>query len=87
VNFQGEVVYTTLLSMVCVKYSAYVRRIVVDFLHVPPNGYSPRPNDMKQYRSSSIWCGWLLLLLLCFSSTVLLQLLLLRSYITVSESA
>ncbi|GKA19354.1 hypothetical protein Tco_0699269 [Tanacetum coccineum] len=37
VNFQGEVVYTTLLSMVCVKYSAYVRRIVADFLHVLQN--------------------------------------------------
>ncbi|GKD04879.1 hypothetical protein Tco_1179853, partial [Tanacetum coccineum] len=34
VNFQGEVVYSTSLSMVMVKYSAYVRRIVADFLHV-----------------------------------------------------
>ncbi|GJU60994.1 retrovirus-related pol polyprotein from transposon TNT 1-94 [Tanacetum coccineum] len=42
----GEVVYTTLLIMVCVKYSAYVRRIVFDLLHVPPNGYSPRPDVM-----------------------------------------
>nr|GEZ27023.1 hypothetical protein [Tanacetum cinerariifolium] len=40
-----EVGYSTSLSMVCVKYSAYVRRIVADFLHVPPNEYSPRPND------------------------------------------
>ncbi|GJZ19859.1 hypothetical protein Tco_0556449 [Tanacetum coccineum] len=66
-NFQREVVYTwyevvdlcwvsTSLSMVCVKYSAYVRRIVADFLHVPQNGYSSRPNDMKQYRSSITWC-------------------------------
>ncbi|GJY27137.1 putative reverse transcriptase domain-containing protein [Tanacetum coccineum] len=31
-----------------VKYSTYVRRIVVDFLRVPPNEYSPRPNDKKQ---------------------------------------
>ncbi|GJW94976.1 hypothetical protein Tco_0174648 [Tanacetum coccineum] len=66
-NFQGEVVYTwyevldlcwvsTSLSIGCVKYFVYVRRIVADFLHVPPNVYSSRPNDMKQYRSSSIWC-------------------------------
>ncbi|GJY27767.1 hypothetical protein Tco_0403534 [Tanacetum coccineum] len=41
----GEVVYSTSLSMVCVKYSAYVRRVVADFSHVPPNEYSPRPND------------------------------------------
>ncbi|GJS39180.1 hypothetical protein Tco_0564223 [Tanacetum coccineum] len=39
------------------------------------------------YRSSIIWCGWLLLLLLCFSSTVLHLLLFLGSYITVPESA
>ncbi|GJU79578.1 hypothetical protein Tco_1281943 [Tanacetum coccineum] len=67
--------YCILLSMVCVKYSALVRRIVADFLHVPPNRYSSRPNDMKQYRSSSILCSWLLLLLLYFSSNVLLLLL------------
>nr|GEX78986.1 hypothetical protein [Tanacetum cinerariifolium] len=42
---KGEVVYSTSLSMVRVKYSAYARRIVVGFLHVPPNEYSPRPND------------------------------------------
>ncbi|GKA85545.1 hypothetical protein Tco_0807199 [Tanacetum coccineum] len=30
------------------EYSASVRRIVADFLHVPPNGYSSKPNDMKQ---------------------------------------
>ncbi|GKE56094.1 hypothetical protein Tco_1495279, partial [Tanacetum coccineum] len=36
--YVGEVVYSTPLSMVCVKYSAYVRRIVADFSHVPPNG-------------------------------------------------
>ncbi|GJT24011.1 hypothetical protein Tco_0893948 [Tanacetum coccineum] len=53
---------TTLLSMVCVKYSSSVRRFVVDLLHVPPNGYSPRPNVMIQYRSSISWCGWLILL-------------------------
>ncbi|GJY94698.1 hypothetical protein Tco_0511059 [Tanacetum coccineum] len=29
-------------------YSAYVRRIVADFLHAPPNEYSPSPNDKKQ---------------------------------------
>ncbi|GJV35236.1 hypothetical protein Tco_1407713 [Tanacetum coccineum] len=29
-------------------YSAYVRRIVVDFSHAPPNEYSPSPNDKKQ---------------------------------------
>ncbi|GKF29772.1 hypothetical protein Tco_0096114 [Tanacetum coccineum] len=48
----GVLVYTTLLSMVCVTYSAYVRS--VDSLHVFPNRYSPRPNVMKQYRSSSL---------------------------------
>ncbi|GJR68076.1 hypothetical protein Tco_0014141 [Tanacetum coccineum] len=31
------------------KYSAYVRRIVADFSHVPPNEYSPSPNDKKQW--------------------------------------
>ncbi|GKD17769.1 hypothetical protein Tco_1206927 [Tanacetum coccineum] len=50
----GGVLYTTLPSMVCVKYSTYMRRIVADFLHVPPNGSSSRRNDMKQYRSNSI---------------------------------
>ncbi|GJW34525.1 hypothetical protein Tco_0054557 [Tanacetum coccineum] len=30
------------------KYSAYVRRIVADFSHAPPNEYSPSPNDKKQ---------------------------------------
>ncbi|GKE01893.1 hypothetical protein Tco_1389876, partial [Tanacetum coccineum] len=54
---------------------------------VPPNGYSPRPNEIKQYRSSYIWCGWLLLLLLCFSSTALLLLLHLGSYIILLEFA
>ncbi|GJZ11084.1 hypothetical protein Tco_0545843 [Tanacetum coccineum] len=43
--YVGEVGYSTSLSMVCVKYSASVRRIVDDFLHVPLNEYSPRPND------------------------------------------
>nr|GEU44186.1 hypothetical protein [Tanacetum cinerariifolium] len=33
-----EVVYTTFLSMVCVKYSTYVRRFFVDFSYVPSNG-------------------------------------------------
>ncbi|GJU01575.1 hypothetical protein Tco_1111913 [Tanacetum coccineum] len=80
----GEVVYTTLLSMVCVKYSSYMRRIVVDLLQVPPNGYSTRPKDMIQYRSSSICYGWLLLRLPCFLSIVLI-LLLLRSYIRVQN--
>ncbi|GJW45407.1 hypothetical protein Tco_0074206 [Tanacetum coccineum] len=42
-----SVVYSTLLSMVRVKYSAYVRRIVADFLHVPPNGYSSRLKTLK----------------------------------------
>ncbi|GJS98690.1 RNA-directed DNA polymerase, eukaryota, reverse transcriptase zinc-binding domain protein [Tanacetum coccineum] len=77
---------STSLSMVSVKYSASVRRFVVDFLHVPLNEYSSRPNDMKQYRSSIIWCGWLLLLP-CFSSTVLHLLLFIGSYITVPEYA
>nr|GEV75669.1 hypothetical protein [Tanacetum cinerariifolium] len=31
-----------------VKYTTYVRRIVVDFSYVPPNEYSPSPNDKKQ---------------------------------------
>ncbi|GKB26880.1 hypothetical protein Tco_0866281, partial [Tanacetum coccineum] len=47
--YVGEVGYSTSLSMVCVKYSAYVRRIVADFLHVTLNEYSPRPNDKLQY--------------------------------------
>ncbi|GKD29822.1 hypothetical protein Tco_1240600 [Tanacetum coccineum] len=48
----GEVVYSTSLRMVKVKYSANVRRIVDDFLHVPPNGYSPRPNDKQQCKDT-----------------------------------
>ncbi|GKC59326.1 hypothetical protein Tco_1086924 [Tanacetum coccineum] len=32
---KGEVVYSVSLSMVCVKYSAYIRRIVADFSLVP----------------------------------------------------
>ncbi|GJR15629.1 retrotransposon-related protein [Tanacetum coccineum] len=43
--YVGEVGYSTSHSMVCVKYSAYVRRIVADLGHVPTNEYSPRPND------------------------------------------
>ncbi|GJX34458.1 hypothetical protein Tco_0246015 [Tanacetum coccineum] len=31
------------------KYSAYVRRIVADFSHAPPNEYSPSPDDKKQW--------------------------------------
>ncbi|GKD78793.1 hypothetical protein Tco_1341414 [Tanacetum coccineum] len=43
---RGEVVYTTLLSMV---YEVFcVRRIVADFSHASPNEYSPSPNDKKQ---------------------------------------
>ncbi|GKD64259.1 hypothetical protein Tco_1306367 [Tanacetum coccineum] len=38
------VVYTTLLSIVCVKYSTHKRRFVADLSHVPPSEYSPRPN-------------------------------------------
>ncbi|GKB49584.1 hypothetical protein Tco_0900337 [Tanacetum coccineum] len=52
--YVGEIVYSTSLSMVKVKYSANVRKIVADFLHVPSNGYSSRRIDMKQYSSSSI---------------------------------
>ncbi|GJW69050.1 retrovirus-related pol polyprotein from transposon TNT 1-94 [Tanacetum coccineum] len=36
-----------------VKYSANVRRIVADFSHVPPNEYSPSPNDKKKW--SLVW--------------------------------
>ncbi|GJY19956.1 ribonuclease H-like domain-containing protein [Tanacetum coccineum] len=43
VNFPGEVVYTTSLSMVC-EVSCKREKSVADLLHVPPNGYSPRPN-------------------------------------------
>ncbi|GJT88998.1 hypothetical protein Tco_1070715 [Tanacetum coccineum] len=35
------------------KYTAYVRRIVADFSHAPPNEYSPSPNDKKQW--SLVW--------------------------------
>ncbi|GJY12391.1 hypothetical protein Tco_0381700 [Tanacetum coccineum] len=31
------------------RYSAYVRRIVADFSHAPPNEYSPSPDDKKQW--------------------------------------
>ncbi|GJY77323.1 hypothetical protein Tco_0482439 [Tanacetum coccineum] len=41
----GEVVYSTSLNMVRVKYSANVRRIVADFSNAPSNGYSPRHID------------------------------------------
>ncbi|GJX94387.1 hypothetical protein Tco_0348973 [Tanacetum coccineum] len=40
-----------------VKYYACVRRFIADLLHVPPNGYSPRPNVMIQYRAVIRWCG------------------------------
>ncbi|GJW13775.1 hypothetical protein Tco_0017908 [Tanacetum coccineum] len=52
--YVGEVVYSTSLSMVRVKYSANVRRIVADFLHVPPNRYSLRPNDKQQWNNSVV---------------------------------
>ncbi|GJS36296.1 hypothetical protein Tco_0534678 [Tanacetum coccineum] len=51
--YVGEVVYSTSLSIVSVKYSAYVRRIIADFLHVPLNEYSPRPNDNKDTEDPS----------------------------------
>ncbi|GJR67949.1 hypothetical protein Tco_0014014 [Tanacetum coccineum] len=35
------------------KYSAYVRRIVADFSHAPPNEYS----QARMTRSSGRWCG------------------------------
>ncbi|GJU06140.1 hypothetical protein Tco_1122570 [Tanacetum coccineum] len=38
------------------KYSAYVRRIVADFSHAPPNEYSPSPDDKKQW-SLGCWFG------------------------------
>ncbi|GJX96367.1 hypothetical protein Tco_0352165, partial [Tanacetum coccineum] len=34
-------------------YSAYVRRIVVDFSHAPLNEYSPSPDEKKQW--SLVW--------------------------------
>nr|GEU86252.1 reverse transcriptase domain-containing protein [Tanacetum cinerariifolium] len=34
-------------------YTAYVRRIVAGFSYVPPNEYSPSPNDKKQW--SLVW--------------------------------
>ncbi|GJT13926.1 hypothetical protein Tco_0860968 [Tanacetum coccineum] len=36
-----------------VKYSANVRRTLVDFSHAPLNEYSPSPNDKKQW--SLVW--------------------------------
>ncbi|GJZ53344.1 hypothetical protein Tco_0608229 [Tanacetum coccineum] len=39
---KGEVVYSTSLSMVFVKYYAYMRRIIADFLHVPPERISTK---------------------------------------------
>ncbi|GJV27110.1 hypothetical protein Tco_1383558 [Tanacetum coccineum] len=47
---RGEVVYTTLWFM---KYSAYVKRIVADFSHTPPNEYSLSTNDKMQW--SLVW--------------------------------
>ncbi|GJV77933.1 hypothetical protein Tco_1509517 [Tanacetum coccineum] len=38
------------------RYSAYVRRIVADFSHAPPNEYSPSPDDKKQW-SLGCWFG------------------------------
>ncbi|GJU40304.1 hypothetical protein Tco_1193261 [Tanacetum coccineum] len=52
----GKVVYTTLLSMMCVKYSASVKRFVVDLLHVPPNGESSRPNVKEAVLVGVIGC-------------------------------
>ncbi|GJR19204.1 hypothetical protein Tco_0967731 [Tanacetum coccineum] len=53
-NFSSICAYTTMMlprvrnhhGGKC--YSAYVRRIVADFSHAPPNEYSPSPNDKKQ---------------------------------------
>ncbi|GJW44750.1 hypothetical protein Tco_0073549, partial [Tanacetum coccineum] len=47
----GENVYIQdLIDLVWfMKYSAYVRRIVADFSHAPPNEYSPSPDDKKQW--------------------------------------
>nr|GEW52915.1 Gag-Pol polyprotein [Tanacetum cinerariifolium] len=56
VNFQEEVVNTTLVSMV-VKYYANVRRIVADFSHVPSNGYPPRPNVMIYKEGIYVACA------------------------------
>ncbi|GJT74992.1 hypothetical protein Tco_1041717 [Tanacetum coccineum] len=45
--YVGEVGYSTSLSMVCVKYSAYVRRIVADFLHKIVQATSKFQNLLK----------------------------------------
>ncbi|GJR75782.1 putative reverse transcriptase domain-containing protein [Tanacetum coccineum] len=42
-SIQGKWCYTLLAWFM--KYTAYVRRIDVDFSHAPPNEYSPSPND------------------------------------------
>ncbi|GJT14380.1 putative reverse transcriptase domain-containing protein [Tanacetum coccineum] len=39
------------------KYSANVRRTVVELSHAPPNEYSPSPNDKKQW-SLDVEFGW-----------------------------
>ncbi|GJU93116.1 hypothetical protein Tco_0635295 [Tanacetum coccineum] len=40
------------------EYSAYVRRIVADFSHAPPNEYSPSPDDKKQWSLNRMyWFG------------------------------
>nr|GEY48761.1 zinc finger CCCH domain-containing protein 18 [Tanacetum cinerariifolium] len=41
-NFSSEILWF-------VKYSANVRRVVANFSHVPPNEYSPSPNDKKHW--------------------------------------
>ncbi|GJR35573.1 hypothetical protein Tco_1211257 [Tanacetum coccineum] len=56
-NFSSICAYTTMMLPRVQNHhggkccSAYVRRIVADFSHVPPNEYSPSPNDKKQWTS------------------------------------
>ncbi|GJS90669.1 hypothetical protein Tco_0773305 [Tanacetum coccineum] len=40
-------------------YSAYVRIIVADFSHAPPNEYSPSPDDKKQWSLNLLKIGML----------------------------
>ncbi|GJX60364.1 hypothetical protein Tco_0291754, partial [Tanacetum coccineum] len=49
VNYKrGKYGRLTLTYNWIMQYFAYVRRIVADFSHTPPNEYSPSPNDKKQ---------------------------------------
>ncbi|GJV63277.1 hypothetical protein Tco_1474105 [Tanacetum coccineum] len=66
---RGKLVVTYFYLVWFMKYYAYMRRIVADFLHAPPNEYSSSPNVKKQWSLdiclSRTWFGRKLIQKLC----------------------